>query len=220
MISVAILALNCNQYLKRTYEVLAGKFETVLIDNGSTDGTDKDVPIWVKYVRNNKNLGISKGKNQCVRETQGQRILLLDGDIVPVPGSIEELNKWMDETGELAIGFLPNRGAPNESICERDCHRLFNVHKHNSHCIYYGLLDRDVFQCCEFDEDFGPGYGWEDFDFYEQMKTCGIDQYAAEINKAGGRYYHDFNSSIRTMGREEYIKSSKERRLRFIKKWH
>ena len=67
-------------------------YEIIIVDNGSTDGCQD-----VATIRNEKNLGISVGKNQGIRASKGDFILLLDGDIMPVPNSIICLLKYMEE---------------------------------------------------------------------------------------------------------------------------
>jgi hypothetical protein len=70
-----------------------------------------------------------------------------------------------------------------------------------------------------FDERYGPGYGYEDLDFFLEMKERGIKQYVCHINNAAGKYYHEINSSIRVMGHQAYVKSNNERAEIFKEKW-
>ncbi len=225
-VSVNILTWNTYKTLVESLNILKKdlkdiEHEIIIVDNGSNDGCEK-----LATIKNEKNLGISVGKNQGIDESIGEYVFFLDGDIVPVPNSINCLIKHMDENPECdAIGFLPNKfsrdrnrgGIKNhESYCEK----LDPIKEHNGHCIYYGIYRRTMFELgIRLDESYGPGYGWEDLDFFMQMKEKGITQWTAGINHLCGKYYHEINSSIKQMGFEEYMSSSLRRSKIFKSKW-
>lgn len=234
-LSVNILTWNTLKILLETMLVLKDELsgmdaEIIVVDNGSIDGTrewmelkDK-IPVKIKYIRNEKNLGISKGKNQGVDASQGDYIMLIDGDIIPVPNSIRLLVKHLDENQDCqALGFLPNKFSLNRNgDHERICTKLDPIIKHRGHCIYYGIYRREVFKSIRFDESYGVGYGWEDLDSYMQMEHQGITQWAAGINHLSGKYYHAMNSSINNkdcLGFEKYMESSNQRGKIFKSKW-
>lgn len=227
-ISVNILTWNTVRTLIETLSILKEELaevesEIIIVDNGSTDGCEK-----IATIKNQTNLGISKGKNQGVDASTGDYIMLIDGDIVPVRGSINALSNYLDANADcMAIGFLPNKftkeknrnGAINH---EEFCHKLDPVEEHKGHCIYYGMYRREVFDKCRFDEEYGVGYGWEDLDFYMQMEQHGIKQWVAGINHKCGKYYHAINSSINNkgcLGFEKYMETCKDRSLIFKRKW-
>lgn len=227
-LSVNILTWNTIRTLLETLAILKEELkdiesEIIIVDNGSTDGCEK-----IATIKNEKNLGISKGKNQGIDASRGDYILLIDGDIVPVVNSIRCLVKHLDDVPECqAIGFLPNKftrernrnGAINH---EEFCHKLDPIEDHKNHCIYFGMYRREVFDKCRFDEQYGAGYGWEDLDFYMQMEQAGIKQWVAGINHKCGKYFHAINSSIENkncLGFEKYMETSKDRALIFKRKW-
>ncbi len=241
-LSINILTWNNWKTLHETLHVLAEDlqfvdYEIIIVDNGSTDECKN-----VATIRNSVNLGISKGKNQGIEASTGEFVFLLDGDIVPVPNSILCLLDHMEQNPEcLAIGFYPNKFSTqknkgeeldrnHEEHHEWRCHKLYDIKEHHGHCIYYGIYHRSVFdRGLRLDEEydkvcfrngvFNGGYGWEDLDTHEQMKALGIKQYVAHINHAGGKYYHNINSSIRNMGYPEYIRTSLKRSQYFKSKW-
>jgi glycosyltransferase involved in cell wall biosynthesis len=204
-------------------ELIGIDAEVIIVDNGSTDGCENFATI-----KNPTNLGISKAKNQGIDASKGEYIFLIDGDVVPVPNSIVMLVKYLDENpGCKALGFLPNkfsnvknqhRGQYHESYC----HKLDPIIEHRGHCIYYGIYRREVFEKIRFDEQYGPGYGYEDLDSYMQMEAKGIVQWAAGMNSLNGKYFHAINSSINNkncLGFEEYMRSSMKRSQIFQNKW-
>ena len=197
--------------------------EVIVIDNGSTDECRNFATI-----RNEFNRGVSVGKNQGIAASKGEYILLLDGDIVPVPNSINCLIEWLDKNiAEDAIGFYPNkfsdqRNTESQRHHETYCHTLHEPKIHSQVIAFYGMFRSHIFENIRFPED-GPfgvaGYGWEDSDLYYQMKAKGIKQWVAGINHATGRYYHEINSSIRLMGQDEYMRTSRERAECFKNRW-
>ena len=239
-LSFNILAWNTWKTLHDTLHILSEELkeidhEVIIVDNGSTDGCND-----VATIKNPKNLGISKGKNQGIEASKGEYIFLLDGDIVPVPNSIRMLLNYLETHPEVkALGFYPNKFATcknkgeqndrnHEEYHEWNCHTLFDVKEYRGHCVYYGMYHRSVFDDVMFDEgydecctvgEFIGGYGWEDLDTYKQMEIAGIKQYISHINHAGGKYYHAINSSIRNMGHSQYMTSSMKRSQYFKQKW-
>lgn len=228
-LSVNILTWNCVKELTETLKILSEdlkniEHEVIIVDNGSTDGSQD-----LATVKNKGNLGVSIGKNQGLDLSQGEYIFLLDGDIIPVPNSINCLLDHMDVYQEIdALGFYPNKfnaqrnAETNKSHHEECCNALSNVKIHSQAICFYGLFRHEVFSDIRFPVDgpfSGVGYGWEDSDVYMQMREKGIFQHVAGINTDTGRYYHRINSSIKLMGDDKYTRSSRERGAYFKEKW-
>ncbi len=225
-LSVNILCWNTMRTLKQTlkvleYELEGVESEIIVVDNGSVDGTCALEFGRAVYIKNEENRGISHGKNQGIDASTGEYILLLDGDIIPMPGSIKCLMEFLDTTSESdAIGFYPNKHTnqmnKNGQIHHEEyCYNLFEAKPYDCHCIYYGLYRRGIFDKVRFCTKgvFGaPGYGWEDFDFHGRMVQAGFNQWVAHINHAKGKYFHDINSSIRCMGNKKFRETTIERR--------
>jgi len=223
-LSVNILCWNNYNILHDTLHNLAEELkniehEIIIVDNGSTDGCQD-----LATIKNGKNLGISIAKNQGIEASRGEFILLLDGDILYMPGSITCMFDWLEKyPKEYAIGFYPNRFANERGLEEEMCIRLYEPKIHTAACLFYGMFRRTMFDRdikCSVDGPFAlPGYGWEDRDFFMQMQAKGIKQWVAHINSATGKYYHAINSSIKQMGHDVYISSSRERAKFFKDKW-
>lgn len=232
-LSVNILCWNNRACVEQTLKVLKHELEDIdheiiICDNGSSDGTIDIDTTGTTYIRNEQNRGISHGKNQGLDVSKGDYIMLMDGDIIPIPGSITKFMEFLDETLEAdAIGFYPNKGIAQinkngQKHHEERCENLFQPKLYDCHCIYFGMYRRRVFDTIRFCTDgaFGEvGYGWEDFDFYEQMVRAGFSQWVTHINNAKGRYFHNINSSIRTMGRMKFRESTVARRKLYYERW-
>lgn len=229
-ISVNILCWNNLDVLRLTIPQLLAElkdFEIIVIDQASTDGT-KEFFLGindhrVNYKRLNYNVGISMGKNLGFDHSQGEYIVTLDGDVLPVKGSIDKFIEYLESNSKVdAIGAFPKKFFDHQGQEEKICNVLFNPRPHDCACLFYGVYLRRVIDSVRMCEDgaFGLcGYGWEDHDFYKRMQKEGFVQYAADINYPNGRYYHAINSSIRQMGDEKYRSTSEERRKLFHEIW-
>jgi GT2 family glycosyltransferase len=102
-ISVVIVSWNGRSYLDACLDAVAAQqgvvTETILVDNGSTDGTADHVSRrfpWVRLVRLAENRGFAGGNNAGVREARGRYIALLNNDTVPDPGWLRALRHGID----------------------------------------------------------------------------------------------------------------------------
>ena len=86
-VSIVIPAFNRLDYTRRCLESIEHltypNFETLLVDNGSADGTAESVRQefpWVRVIRNEVNVGYAAGCNGGIRESRGDYILVLNND--------------------------------------------------------------------------------------------------------------------------------------------
>jgi len=85
-----------------------GEFETIVVDDGSTDGslqilTDLAFENSLKLVAG-EHRGISSTKNRGFASSNGEIVLFLDGDCVLEKGSLEELTKSFDGGAVDCVG--------------------------------------------------------------------------------------------------------------------
>jgi len=100
-VSIVLVCWNNKKYLdpclKSLYEAnLTSTYDVVVVDNGSTDGSQamlQEKYPDVKIVQNESNLGLSKASNQGIEATSGKFVLLLNNDTL-VNG--ESLNALID----------------------------------------------------------------------------------------------------------------------------
>jgi GT2 family glycosyltransferase len=73
-------------------------FEIIVTDNASSDGSadaiESEFPS-VKVIRNKENSGFAKGNNMAIQEAKGEFIVLVNTDVVIVPGCMKTLYKYM-----------------------------------------------------------------------------------------------------------------------------
>lgn len=97
-ISVIVLNWNGRAHLEACFEALARQtcrdFETIMVDNGSTDDSVQLVRgkfPWVRVVALTANRGFPGGNAAGLAEAQGRGIVLLNNDTRPEPDWLEQL---------------------------------------------------------------------------------------------------------------------------------
>ena len=115
-VSVIILNWNGRKFLKECLDSLAAQtyrdFETVLVDNGSTDGSEEYVREqypWVRLVALPENTGFAGGNNRGLAECRGRYIVTLNNDTRTEPEFLSELLKGAEadpQAGMVAAKML------------------------------------------------------------------------------------------------------------------
>jgi GT2 family glycosyltransferase len=102
-VSVGIVNHNGEPYLMQTLRAVArlgpAVDDVLLIDSGSTDGGGALVREHFPHVRVielGANLGPAAARNRAIREGAHDRILLIDNDVEPLPGSVHALATALD----------------------------------------------------------------------------------------------------------------------------
>jgi GT2 family glycosyltransferase len=78
----------------RALDYPAGRFEVVLVDNGSTDGSQAAVRErhpWVRLVENSENRGFAAACNQGAAQVGAEVVVFLNNDMRVEPGWLREL---------------------------------------------------------------------------------------------------------------------------------
>jgi len=118
-LSIVIVSYNtkkitqdCLESIDRSLTGTKIKYEIVVVDNGSHDGSQelletmsKDSQNHLIYRQTGENLGFGQGSNLGVKIAQGKYILLLNSDTVILNRSIEKLYNFYIENEEL-VHFL------------------------------------------------------------------------------------------------------------------
>jgi len=110
MISAIILNWNGKRHLKECLESLRDQayrdFETIFVDNGSSDGSVEHVREnfpYVKILALGKNTGFSKGNNEGIKIAKGEYIALLNNDTRVDRYWLEELYKSICKHPEISF---------------------------------------------------------------------------------------------------------------------
>lgn len=119
--AVSILIVNWNglRHLPECLASLAAQsfrdFETVLVDNGSTDGSVPFVRAhfpWVRLVELPANAGFAGGNNAGLPHCRGDYLITLNNDTIAAPG-------WLGELVRVAAAH-PRAGMVGSRICRAD----------------------------------------------------------------------------------------------------
>ena len=123
--SIIIVNWNGKEHLPVCLESLMAQtfrnFETILVDNGSADGSlgfiNTQYP-WVKTVALPVNKGFAGGNNAGFLHSFGEYIITLNNDTEADPGWLEELVRVADESPD--VGMVASR------VCSYDNHDLID----------------------------------------------------------------------------------------------
>jgi GT2 family glycosyltransferase len=107
---VSIIILCCNEVaysrlcLASVLRHTRGPYELVIVDNGSTDGTDGYLEELkerataaghrVEVITNQENVGFAAGCNQALKRCRGDYIVFLNNDTIVTEGWLEGLVAW------------------------------------------------------------------------------------------------------------------------------
>jgi len=105
-VSIVVINLNGKKWLEKCFKsVLASdyphnRFETILVDNGSTDGSVEFVEnVWkypeIKIIQNRENVGWSPANNQGMKVAKGEIIVCLSNDMEVDSRWLKEIVKTM-----------------------------------------------------------------------------------------------------------------------------
>lgn len=185
--SVIIPTYNRRQLLQRTLMSLAdqtypaGRFEVIVVDDGSTDGTEDmvqalNVPYPLHYVRQ-PNQGRAVARNTGVRAAASDLLIFLDSDVAVARQFIEAHVRAHDEPMRVVKGPVihvstldaPLDTEPKLSDMSRAFFATANVSVARRHFEEAGF----------FNETFRE-YGWEDLEMGDRLRDLGLRSYTAD----------------------------------------
>lgn len=102
-VSVVICARNQREFLRGCLESLKQALplssETLVVDNASTDGTQRmlvEQYQHVRLIRNDQDAGLAAATNQAVAMARGAYVLFLDPRIQMYPGAVTEMVAYLE----------------------------------------------------------------------------------------------------------------------------
>jgi N-acetylglucosaminyl-diphospho-decaprenol L-rhamnosyltransferase len=121
-VSICIVNWNCVELLRQCLESIYSRpqgvdFETIVVDNASSDGAAdmvaREYP-QVVLLRNRENLGFSKGNNQAADLARGRYLFFLNNDTELAAGTLEEFMTFADRNPGVGMVGPKLRGADCE----------------------------------------------------------------------------------------------------------
>jgi len=114
-VSIIIVCRNSGEYLPRCLEALKAQtfrdFETIVVDNASTDGSTRDLArkwpgLQLRLERLESNVGFAAASNLGARMASGKWLAMLNSDAFPEPDWLEQL---MDAAATFPDAFFASR---------------------------------------------------------------------------------------------------------------
>ena len=104
LVSVIIPAYNCEKYISQAIEsalVQDIPLEIIVINDCAKDGTEDVIREYlgdprIRYIRNEKNLGVAQTRNRGVRLAKGKYVAFLDSDDWWEPGKLQKQLQLME----------------------------------------------------------------------------------------------------------------------------
>ncbi len=103
-LSIVLVCWNNKAYMDPCLESLFNpglkcSFDVIVVDNGSTDGSQemlREKYPQVRIIQNDRNLGLGKASNQGIEATQGRYVLLLNNDTIVNGPSFDAMVDFLD----------------------------------------------------------------------------------------------------------------------------
>jgi len=206
--------------------------EIIVVDNASTDGTYdavKQIFPDVKIVRNERNLGVTGGRNRGAIESRGDYLLFLDHDMIVDRQMIEELLKVVMADPKIGIAgpIIYYYDEPSKVWAAGTFINMltgkisFNDKATNTKCFEAQVIPAAIMVKREvlnkvglFDGTFFATY--EDTDFCFRVKKAGYKVVCVPEAKAWHKIPTDLKSQeLRLLSRSYYIARN---RIIFMKK--
>ena len=110
LVSLVIVNWNGRHHLEQCLESVAAQqgveFETIVVDNGSTDGSVaflREHFPWVRLLPLPSNTGFAGGNNAGARAARGQHLAFLNNDTAPEPTWLRALVDGVDDANRFTI---------------------------------------------------------------------------------------------------------------------
>ena len=146
--TVLMSVFNGEKYLKEAIESILGQtfsdFEFLIINDGSTDSSKEIILSYndprIRYVENEKNIGLTKSLNKGLALAQGEYIARMDADDVSLPERLEKQVNFLDSQKDIVLA-----GSHSDFINEDG--KVFKTNKrtYTKEELYYNLTFGNVF---------------------------------------------------------------------------
>jgi GT2 family glycosyltransferase len=166
-------------------------YEVVLVNDGSTDDTPAVIARAQKRatcaftVINQKNSGLAKGRNAGIAQANGERIIFIDDDVLPLPNFVAE-HLRTHQAHPLAI---VRGGAINVESFDDLPPPIWSFKNYSGNFFWTTNVSvplKTIRAIGGFNEDFAE-YGWEDIDVGLRLRFAGVK---AVFNKEALVYHY------------------------------
>lgn len=243
-ISIIVLTYNNLKLNKFCIDSILNKtayprYELVIVDNQSTDGTKEYLEELskknysnVKIIFNDQNLGFAGGNNVGIKTCDGDYVLTLNNDTIVTRGWLTSLVKHPENNKEIGMCGPVTNAIGNEAKIAVNYHNIRTLHEfsynytwehmNEQYCeprvlaLFCTLIKRDVIKKCGLlDERYRVGM-FEDDDYAEAAKRAGY-----KLTIADDAFIHHFDgASFKKLKDEKYRNLFEKNKDKFEKKWN
>lgn len=131
LLTIAIPTYNGSKTIKVMMDILLAQYdsrvEILVSDNCSTDATPQIISDYlikypyIKYIRNEKNIGADANFLQCMRLASGKFIHLLSDDDVMFEGALAKVLKFLETNNDVTLVYLYTKGFRGTYVNEKNC---------------------------------------------------------------------------------------------------
>lgn len=129
-LSIVLLTWNSEKHIKDCFDsllqsVAALNYEIIVVDNGSTDASLSMLEYYqsdkIQLIRNFKNNGVAKSRNQALRLVKGKYILILDIDTIVNKAAIDAMIANLQNNSKIGISAckLQSQTGEVQSSCRK-----------------------------------------------------------------------------------------------------
>jgi len=127
-VSIVVVAYKARDFVLRCLasieENVEIDHETIVVDDGSEDGTPEAVRErfpWARVVEQPRNMGLAAGRNAAIDVLGGRKVLMIDSDTQVKPGAVETLVAYLDEHPRVGVAAprLLNPDGSSQLSCRR-----------------------------------------------------------------------------------------------------
>ncbi len=212
------------------------RFEVIVVDNASTDGT----AAWLaeaasreprlRVILNAENRGFAGGNNQALHAARGEFLCLLNNDTVVAPGWLSTLVRRLETSPRLGMVGPVSNMVGNQAIVKVSYRRMSGMRRwaghycrrHDGESVAMDMLGffcvamrRDVYEKVgDLDERFGLGY-FEDDDYCRRVAAAGY----AMCFVRDAFVHHHHGASFKLLGKAAHAEIFERNRQKYEEKW-
>ena len=185
LVSIVLPVFNGEKYLKESLDSVFAQtyknWELIIINDGSTDGTEKIIQTYhdkrIKYLPNDGNKGIIFSLNRGLQESNGHFIARLDADDVALPLRLEKQVEFLMENSDYVIcgSYFQTVDSKDKLLKkvrfpsnDRDARSFLLLH--NCFCHSTILMRAEIVKELKYDEYFEI---CEDYDLWVRISRSG-----------------------------------------------